>query len=371
MQRPDGSKIPKKSLRNLPPQATLPRVKISEAAQSRPRSRVSSQRGAPRARASAGQAVGTWALLVIDSQPLRKKARRDYQRAVRELDAAKADTERFYTQDKPLFSQWLSANFGALLTEMRDLQSRLFEAQNLVDEVQQEYFYGGHRSVYGAYRAVMNRRNNPEPEPEPESQHSEEPRESDHTDEDFSSAANDFWNRLHEPEIAPQRARDRAFETQRLKELYRKLARRLHPDNGRAITPHESELWLQTQTAYENGQVEVLENILNLIEIDEQGSKNASVSTLLRLTASLRATLRALKAQITGMRQNLAWNFSRRTDRDELLRRTNDSLLADREKLVWLLTKYEMQIQRWELAASDRKRRVPARDTVWTDEEWL
>ena len=301
---------------------------------------------------------------------MRKKAQRDYQRAVRDLDAAKADTERFHTQDKPLFSQWLSANFGALLTEMRDLQTRLFDAQNLVNEVQQEYFYGGHRSVHSAYRAVINRRNHPEPAPEP--QHSEEPHDTNPSDEqDFNSAANDFWDRFHEPENATHSPRNRAFENQRLKELYRKLARRLHPDNGRIITPHESELWLQTQTAYENGQVEVLENILNLIEIDEQGSKNASVSTLLRLTASLKSTLRALKSQITGLRQNLAWNFSRRTDHDELLRRTNDSLLADREKLVWLLTKYEAQIQRWDLEASGRKRRVPARQTAWTDEEWL
>jgi hypothetical protein len=371
MPRADGSKIPKKSLRNLPPQATLPRVKFTEAAQSRPRSRPSSRRVPPR-RPPAAEVVSTWALLVIDSQPLRKKAQRDYQRAVRELDAAKADSERFHAQDKPLFAQWLSANFGALLTEMRDLQARLSDAQNLVDEVQQEYFYGGHRSVHSAYRAVMNRRNNPEPAPEPEPRESEEPPGRDQADEDdFHRAAEDFWDRFHQADAAPRSQPERHSQNQRLKELYRKLARRLHPDNGRTITPRESELWLQTQTAYENGQVEVLENILNLLEIDEKGSKNASVSTLLRLTASLKATLRALKSQITGLRQNLAWNFSRRTDRDELLRRTSDSLNADREKLVWLLTKYEAQIQRWELEASGRKRRVPSRRAGWTDEEWV
>jgi len=311
---------------------------------------------------------------VIDNQPLRKKAQRDYQRAVRDLNAAKADSERFHTQDKPLFAQWLSTNFGALLTEMRDLQSRLCEAQDLVNEVQQEYFYGAHRSVQSAYRAVMHRRNHPEPEPEPQpdSRHSEEARGANPAEEeDFGSAANDFWSRFHEPRNAPQ---DRASENQRLrqlKDLYRKLARRLHPDNGRAITPHEAELWFQTQTAYENGQVEVLESILNLLEIDEQGTKNATISTLLRLTASLRTTLRALKAEISGLRRNLAWNFSRRTDRDELLRRTSDSLLADREKIVWLLTKYETQIQRWEALAAARKRRAPAAQTLWSDEEWV
>jgi hypothetical protein len=311
-------------------------------------------------------------VLVVDSQPVRKKAHRDYQRAVRELDAAKADSERFHTQDKPLFSQWLSANFGGLLTEMRDLQSRLFDAQNLVNEVQQEYFYGVHRSVHSAYRAVMNRRNNPEPPPEAEPRPSEEPRDFHDSDEnDFHRAASDFWDRFHAPENSLQTQRNRDLQDQRLKELYRKLARRLHPDNGRTITPHESELWLQTQSAYENGQVEVLENILNLLEIDEQGTKNATVSTLLRLTASLRSTLRALKTQISGMRQNLAWNFSRRTDRDELLRRTNDSLLADREKIVWLLTKYETQIERWESLATSRKRRATASQSAWSDEEWV
>ncbi|MGZ8938158.1 MAG: J domain-containing protein [Limisphaerales bacterium] len=315
--------------------------------------------------------VSSWELLVIDSKPLQQKAQRAYQKAVRDLEKAKAESERFHAEDKPLFSQWLSSKFGSLLTEIRELQAKLFEAQNLVHEVQQEYYYGGHSSITSAYRTVLHRRSHPQEQEEaeaPESEKSEDFEEEERTAEEI---AEEFWQRLHEAAAGPGDYSERTSkaQSQRLKELYRKLARRLHPDNGRTITPRESELWHKTQAAYEHGQIEVLETILTTLEVDEKGARSASVSTLMQLTASLKKSLRTLKRQLTALRRDIAWNFSQREDRTELQRSAEATLAADRDQLICLLTRYEAQIRRWDVQCKGGRKRVRAQEKSWAEED--
>lgn len=312
--------------------------------------------------------VSAWSLLVVDNQPIRRKAQRDYQKATKDLDHAKAEAERFHSQDKPLFTRWLHANFGALLTEMRELQVKLHEAQDLVNEVQQEYFFGGHSSIGQAYRTVLYRRAHPEEQAEAES--FSDPGEDEEFRREFEEAmrdaAEDFQAKFnHHAPPTPAKQREQ------LKHLYRKLARRLHPDNGRELSPRETELWHRTQAAYEAGQVEILETILNLLDVDENGTRTASVSTLLRLTADLKKTMRALKRELTALRRDVAWNFSRRDDHAAIRCATETMLRADREKLLWMLTKYTAQIERWELQKEVKGKRVRARRSNWMDEEWF
>ena len=331
----------------------------------------------PYPRAARPAVVSTWSMVVIDNQPIRRKAQRDYQKAVRDLDAAKAESERFHNEDKPLFSRWISSNFGSLLTEIRDLQSKLFEVQNLINEVQQEYYYGRHDSIASAYRAVLHRRAHPEPE-----EQSSEPDDFDQTEREAEERAaeefaEEFWQRFQNGKAgraAPPNPL-RPAQNGRLKDLYRKLARRLHPDNGRVITPREAELWHKTQAAYDAGQVEVLESILTLLEVGDKGAKTASVSTLFQLTATLKKTLRTLKRQLTELRQDAAWNFSQRNDRKALHRVTEEMLHADRDKLLWLLTRYESQLHRWALQSppqrTPQRKRVRSARNNWADEEWF
>jgi hypothetical protein len=313
--------------------------------------------------------VGTWSLLVVDNEPIRQKAQRDYQKATRDLNKAKNETERFHSQDKPLFTRWLHANFGALLTEMRDLQVKLHETQDLVNEVQQEYFFGGHSSIGQAYRTVLHRRSHPE-----EEQSTSEPTVDPEEDADFRQnfedamreAAEEFQGRFQRAQPSrPRQTRDR------LKQLYRKLARRLHPDNGRKLSPRETDLWHRTQAAYDAGHVEILETILSLLDVDENGTRTTAISTLLRLTADLKKTLRGIKRELTALRRDIAWNFSQREDHLEIRRSTEAMLQADREKLVWLLTKYKSQIERWETQSHVKGKRVRSRRSNWMDEEWF
>jgi hypothetical protein len=319
-----------------------------------------------------------WELLVVDGTPIRKKARRDYQKAVRDLAAARLESERFQQEDKPAFSRWMAKKFGALLAEIREFQGRLAELQQLVAEVEEELEFGPHSTASSAYREVKTRRETAEQdELEAEEAEPKEPNGSHEASENnFNKAAEDFFEQAARERENAAREKKLARQSGRLKELYRALARRLHPDKGLKLTPREKEWWHQTQAAYETGDIEQLEMILTLLEVEDKGAKQATISTLHQLTAAFKKSLRALKRQLAEFRRDIAWNFSRRQDHDLLARQMRFTLEADRRKLQWVLQRYEEQIQLWERPAR-RPRPAPSAKRVrtapanWVDEEWF
>ena len=82
----------------------------------------------------------------------------------------------------------------------------------------------------------------------------------------------------------------------RLKELYRAVVRRLHPDSQQEMTAQKTEWWHQAQAAYEAGDAEQLEVILTLCQIGDSGTTaHTSASLLQRITAQLKSSLREIK----------------------------------------------------------------------------
>jgi hypothetical protein len=59
----------------------------------------------PVRRRRASAAPGGWSIVLVDGSAIRRKARRDYERVLRDLDAAKAEAERFEVEDKPQFAR--------------------------------------------------------------------------------------------------------------------------------------------------------------------------------------------------------------------------------------------------------------------------
>lgn len=308
----------------------------------------------------------------MDSAPLRKKARQEYEKVLRGIDRAKVDLERFREKDRPLYDRWLNSHFGASLTRNRELQSRLFAAQGLVQEVQQEAFFGGHRSMHQAYRRVMHRREHPE-EVEEEQREAEEAEAKFRKDfeEVFGFSEEEIFERLGGFRGGPGLGAVEDFpggkeppEDARLKDLYRALARRLHPDMAEKRSAKELEWWHQTQAAYEAGDVEQLQLILTLAEIEEKGSSQASVGILQRITAQFKAGLNALRRELRQCRRDAAWGFSVLSDFEEVGRRTQAWLDEERDRLTMQLAAFELEIADWRAraeSAARKARRQPRR----------
>lgn len=140
----------------------------------------------------------------------------------------------------------------------------------------------------------------------------------------------------HAPTQPPHAKR----EADRLKEIYRKLVRQLHPDMNGEFAPREREFWHEIQAAYHARDVERLEAVAARIEIGlASASREMPVGVLLRITRDLRAALQNLRQQLAQLRKQPAWRFQetardlpafearRRRQLEKLLNETRRELL--------------------------------------------
>ena len=244
----------------------------------------------------------------------------------------------------------------------------------IVFMVQNEVMFGG-GSYARAYKRVMELRDNPEPPPPPGGERDGKRApfgagpdwgNPDDPDDPLKAILEEMFGAMgpderpgeetgHQAGQPPQAAAP-AHVSKRLKELYRAVVRRLHPDSQREMTAQKTEWWHQAQAAYEAGDAEQLEVILTLCEIGESGTTaHTSASLLQRITAQLKSSLREIKRQITHRRREPAWNFSGRTDHaamaDQVRRELTGELMAMRRR--WLDT--QELIANWKAAAERLK----------------
>ena len=322
-------------------------------------------------------------MVLIDGEPVRKKARRNYDKVLRDLAKCKEELERFEAEDHPRFLQWFNATFGAQLTRTRELHQRLARARALVNEVQQEHFFGGHRSIYQAYQRVMRRVEEEEnaPPPEPPGPDSREGSSADsQADEEeffrqreqaFREFASAFGFDLNDEEFGRAIGRQQPDRSPRLKELYRAVVRRLHPDKAGQLSPKEIEWWHQAQAAYESENVEQLELILTLCEVEDRGTKEASVGVLSQIVAHFKSSLSSLKRKLRDCKRDPAWNFSRLSDYTELRQQGERTFKVQLETLLIEVVHYEALLEKWKLQAAHPPSPRRRRSREFLEEEFL
>ena len=322
------------------------------------------------------------ALVRVDGTGIRKKTKKDYEKALRDLENSRRVLDQFQQTDLPQFTRWLNSHFGALLTELRELNLKMAADDAIVFMVQNEVMFGG-GSYARAYKRVMELRDNPEPPPPPGGERDGKRApfgagpdwgNPDDPDNPLKAILEEMFGEVgpderpgeetgHQAGQHPQ-ATAPAHVSKRLKELYRAVVRRLHPDSQREMTAQKTEWWHQAQAAYEAGDAEQLEVILTLCEIGESGTTaHTSASLLQRITAQLKSSLREIKRQITQRRREPAWNFSGRTDHaamaEQVRRELTGELMAMRRR--WLDT--QELIAKWKAAAEklkpSRRRKSP------------
>ena len=324
------------------------------------------------------------AIVRVDGSAIRKKIKKDYEKALRDLANSRRVLEQFHQTDLPEFTRWLNSHFGALLTELRELNLKMAADEAIVFMVQNEVMFCG-GSYARAYKRVMELRDSPEPPP-PHGEQAEKqnplgsgPHWGNLDDEE--DPMKEFFDALHDrfgPGVGPGGNGESqsglhtdpvvpAPASKRLKELYRAVVRRLHPDSQREMTAQKTEWWHQAQAAYEAGDAEQLEVILTLCEIGESGTTaHTSASLLQRITAQLKSSLREIKRQLTSKRREPACNFSGRTDHavmaDQVSRGLMGELMLMRRR--WMNT--QELIAKWKAAAErlkpPRRRKSPPRD---------
>jgi hypothetical protein len=291
----------------------------------------------------------------IDQQPLRRAAGSECGVAMARLEELRAAWNRFEREDKPSFVRWRAREFGPVLSELREVEGRIRDYEALIHEVEMEMRRGFY-DPQSAYQRVMFRRESGAPVPEgakprAQSKAGEEPKLSEFEqealfqewvrkfigtnpdkldDKAYSTTFEAFKSHMFRPRPTetpgaqnPQRAAPRhtkrAEETpataeldSRVKELYRLLVRRLHPDLRADGSATVSALWHEVQEAYAATDIAHLEILLALSDIEsDRFSDQTSVSQMRAVLKELERAVFALEDSLRQARNENAWNFAR------------------------------------------------------------
>jgi len=310
-------------------------------------------------------------LLLIDDAPIRRAALASYFQLESRGAKMRARIERYETVDRPAYERWEASTLGPLLTELRERSAALREKERVLDALEEEMFRSN-CSQLTAYRRLMKLLNEREEEPAGCSRddfcaadNRENPdlvsdacgmfgrcdlppgfrvEDYDRMSEAWKREFRATYERLAElyegmtgqsappldevlarerarsggadPEAIPRNAASAPREESpnaRLKELYRKIVRQLHPDTNGEFAPRERELWHEAQAAYRERDLERLEAVAARIELSgASASLQTPVSVLLRIIRELRAALRSVRHLLALAKKQPAWRFQER-----------------------------------------------------------
>ncbi|MGI8431913.1 MAG: J domain-containing protein [Chthoniobacterales bacterium] len=295
-------------------------------------------------------------LVVVDQEPLRASLAAECREAMSRLEAVRAGWHHFERKDKPAFARWRAREFGALLSAARDVETQIADAQTIIYEVETE-IRRAFQDPATAYERVMSRRGNPAAAAQEEAQRARDagtgrkvsdfekealfqdwvksalgtnPDKMD--DEAYTASFEAFKqhmfrtppvepSRLERPRPAPRRAQD--FEDvvedseaepaidARVRELYRRLVRRLHPDLRADGSAAVSPLWHEVQEAYAASDVARMEILLALSDIEANRTAEQTLSQMHALLAELERAAWALGQSLREAEGEDAWNFTR------------------------------------------------------------
>jgi len=277
------------------------------------------------------------------------------------VEQARSEWERFGREDEPAFGRWMAATFGTTLTRLREMEARALEKESLLMRIETEIMFTD-EDPHQVYQRIEKERAAPPPDgdpregpddpgslpgSEPGNAGSEGPGHTASRDlfeellrnfmgldpKKLSKAEYDrMFREFQEDVFGRTEDKDEPFSRRRpeptppkdarVKELYRALVRRLHPDSRADNDPTVSALWHDVQEAYQSGNVDRLETLLALTDLQaNQTGPHTSLSQLKAALAELNRSLRALQKSLRGARQQQAWNFARTSDHTDLRER--------------------------------------------------
>lgn len=317
----------------------------------------------------------------LDTDAIRQRELKAYKRAEKKVESLRRELDTFRQFDVPQFRIWLHREFGAELTEHRRIQQELDDKRGLLSDVEDV----GRRfglSEAAAYRKVLIRRANPEAA-EAEDRAWEERQQQRHREAEADESGGEeqdrpFYDDCDDPfgEDAADAAFEALFEEMTgfrlprgaredrtpeaaddmgLKEAYRAVVQRLHPDRAESFGAVEQALWHEAQSAYKGGDLHALRRVLAHCEEGASMVGAASpVSLIRRLIADLRGRAHALRDELSDASEDPAWGFKKKGHTPAFRAHVKRGLESARHQLSFMLRQVNEMI-----AELDRQPRPP------------
>lgn len=143
----------------------------------------------------------------------------------------------------------------------------------------------------------------------------------------------------------------------RLKERYRLLVRKLHPDLNSNLTAEEKELWNQVQRAYHERDLEKLDLLIALSDaFSGDIRRSGSLFQLRRAAREIDRLISPLRRKLDDLKQHRAWKFSELRDRSPLSRAVEAELRKALQIHREAMVQADAQIARFTRLQRNRER---------------
>lgn len=329
-------------------------------------------------------------IVLLDQEPLREAAGRAARKKIGEMEKLATSLNEFENSILPAYARWEAETLGPLLEEERQLNARIDRLEHLISRIGMEALFTG-RNPFDIFEEAIREEEEWEEQqdrPETEAPESEEARDPD-AERNFSEEEREFrsyvryatgndpdqfgkreykklfneyreWRQNRESESASAAAKKEDVPA-RVKELYRVLVRRLHPDTGKSRNdPNSQRLWHDLQHAYAGMDVERLEILLALTDLHESGGAIRSTLYHLRKVAKeMERTVREMKSRFRDAKSSPAWTFWHSSNREktaEKFRAAVQVRIRDAKKHIATL---EEEIDFWKKNSPRRNKKKP------------
>lgn len=134
----------------------------------------------------------------------------------------------------------------------------------------------------------------------------------------------------------------------RLKERYRILVRKLHPDMNPGLSAEEISLWHQVQSAYQRMDLEQMDLLVALSDaFSGRISRHTSLHQLRTASLEIARLIEPLRRKLEEAKRNRAWKFSEQKDHSRLHQTLEKELIQEMRKLKQLEAQLDTQLERF------------------------
>ena len=278
-------------------------------------------------------------LIVIDQTPILKKALAKCRRLRTELHKKQDLLRRFEEEDQPAYQRWISATFGAQLTELREIRERVADWEFIHEQIRCCRIWMPEK-LREVHDELMQRLKDGtlqafEPPP-PEDENADRNRSSgddsgdaeddfdfddfvkqafeeffdDAEDDEASANSADSTDGANASELRPSRRQPTDPEAAARKSLYRTLAKRLHPDHSELDEGIRERRWNELQTAYEADDLAALQRIEAVCDMEVGGlSLRLGLARLRDLADYHQSHLRPIRQALKAAKRDPAFGF--------------------------------------------------------------
>jgi hypothetical protein len=291
------------------------------------------------------------ALIPLDTEKIRKSALKTLKKSKTDCASLDAKLTHFEKEEKQAHRQWLQTHCGAAITEFRTVHAEAELLQNTIELAcdLSDYYRNRKRHECAEAAVLFFESNGKIPEgfekffapPSARNEHDYEHPENGYDEDDnmdaFEALLDDILNSVNTQHKPTHRGRDEWQQNQKtIKELYRRIARRLHPDQNDGVNSDQLDFWYAAQKAYEANDCEELERILAHCDLhDSENSKTAPVSSIQAGIAFYKRACDQFRRSIRYAKRQPEWGFLSWTEKQkQKVLETQTQVLASEISLV-------------------------------------